>query len=155
MIRKGDTIPGICSVIVGALALLYIALKPKMVVLGETANGGVGPGFFPFICGVGLVVLGIVLVLRGLQQNGTVDYFKMTAEKKENFKTAGMLILLCALMLAAWKISGIFFVCLPIYAFIVCKLLKRSTRFSILFTIVVTGFIYLLFRVGFSIMFRA
>lgn len=155
MIKKSDTIPGICSAFVGILTLLYVFLNPKMVVLGKSSDGGLGPGFFPFICGSGLLILGILLTVRGIRQHGTVDYFEMTAEKKENLKSAGLLILLCGLMLIAWKLSEVFFVCLPIYSFAVNKLLKRSTRFSIIFTVVVTAFVYLLFQVCFNILFRA
>lgn len=154
LIKKGDTIPGICTAVIGALTLLYIFTHPKMVVFGESRNGGIGPGFFPFICGAIMLILGVVLTLHGIRQNGTVDYFAMDAEKKGNFKLAGLLILMCILLLAAWKISKLFFICLPLYAFAVSKLLKRSTLFSIVFTIVMTGFVYLLFRVCFSITFR-
>jgi len=155
LIKKGDTIPGICSLGIGALTLLYIFLNSKMSIIGKASDGGLGPGFFPFLCGTGLVVLGALLTLRGIRQNGTVDYFEMTAEKKQNLKISGLLILLCSILLAAWKISQAFLVCLPVYSFVVNKLFKRSTRFSIIFTIVVTAFIYFLFQVCFSITFRA
>ena len=94
------------------------------------------------------------MVLQGIKQNGTVDYFQLTPERKENLKQVGMLALLCALMLLAWKVSKMFFLCLPVYVFAMNKLLKRSWLFTILFTIGMTVFIYGLFRVGFSIRFK-
>lgn len=155
MVKKGDTIPGIFTVLVGALALLYVCTNSKMTVLVEQAKGtSLGPGFFPLLCGVFLILLGGLLILRGIKQNGSVDYFKMTAEKKKNIKRAALLALLCACMLVAWKISNLFFVCLPIYAFAVNKLLKRSYKFSIIFTVCITAFVYLLFRECFLISFR-
>lgn len=153
LIKKGDTIPGIFSLAVGIFTLVYIVRNPKMVIVDESVIGGVGPGFFPFICAAALIVCGILLVLRGVRQNGTVDYFRMTPERRENLKTVGMLALLILLLLAAWKISGLFFVCLPVYIFAVNRLLKRSMRFTVLFTVGMTAFIYVLFRMGFSIRF--
>lgn len=154
MVKKGDIIPGIFSLLVGALILVYIALKPKMAIGGEMVNGGIGPGAFPAICGVALIICGILLFVRGIKQNGTVDYFAFTPERKENMKIAALLVLMCALMMAAWKISRMFLVCLPVYAFAVNKLLKRTTKFSIIFTIVITAFVYVLFGLCFNVSFR-
>ncbi len=154
MIKKGDTIPGIFSLIVGALIMLYIALTPKMAIGGEMINGGVGPGFFSAICGVALIICGILLIIRGIRQNGAVDYFSFTPERKANLKIAALLVLMCALMLAAWKISRLFLACLPIYAFAVNRLLKRSTKFSVIFTVVMTAFVYVLFGLCFHVSFR-
>ena len=86
MIKKGDTIPGIFSIFIGAFALIHNILHPKMNIFAEPARGGVGPGFIPFICAVALIVFGIILVVRGIKQNGSVDYFQMTPEKKKNLK---------------------------------------------------------------------
>ena len=154
MFKKGDTIPGMVSVAIGVLTLIYIWANPKMVVMSADTYGGIGPGFFPFVCAVALILFGGVMVLNGIKQNGTVDYFQMDAERKENLKQVGMLALLCALMLLAWKVSKMFFLCLPVYVFAMNKLLKRSWLFTILFTVGMTVFIYGLFRVGFSIRFR-
>ncbi len=147
-------IPGIFSLLVGVLILVYIALKPKMAVGGEMVNGGIGPGAFPAICGVALIICGILLFVRGIKQNGIVDYFALTPERKENLKIAGLLVLMCALMMAVWKISRMFLICLPVYAFAVNKLLKRTTKFSIIFTIVITAFVYVLFGLCFNVSFR-
>ena len=154
MFKKGDTIPGIVSVVIGVFTLIYIWANPKMVVMSAGTYGGIGPGFFPFVCAVALILFGGVMVLQGIKQNGTVDYFQMTPERKENLKQVGMLALLCALMLLAWKVSKMFFLCLPVYVFAMNKLLKRSWLFTILFTVGMTVFIYGLFRVGFSIRFK-
>ena len=154
MIKKGDIIPGIFSLLIGALILFYIALKPKMAVGGEMVNGGTGPGTFPAISGVALIICGILLVIRGIKQNGTVDYFAFTPERKENLKIAALLVLMCTLMTVAWKISKMFLVCLPVYAFAVNKLLKRTTKFSIIFTIVISTFVYVVFGLCFNVSFR-
>ncbi|MBP1559176.1 MAG: tripartite tricarboxylate transporter TctB family protein [Oscillospiraceae bacterium] len=154
MIKKGDTIPGIFSIFIGAFALIHNILHPKMNIFAEPARGGVGPGFIPFICAVALIVFGIILVVRGIKQNGRVDYFQMTPEKKKNLKNVAFLAGLIALVLIAWKVSTIFYVCLPIYCFVLNKfVLKQSTKFSVIFTAVMTAFIYGLFTIAFTIRF--
>ena len=153
MLKKGDTIPGIASVVIGVLTLIYIFVNSKMVVFGGTDGSGVGPGLFPFVSALALIIFGIVLTLRGVKQNGTVDYFKLTDEKKKNLKNVGLVIASILIFLIAWKISAQFFIILPIYIFVINKLFKRSTKFSIIFTIGMTAFIYGLFVIGFSIRF--
>ena len=153
MVKKGDTIPGVFSLVLGSLTLVYIFQNSKMVVLGGTDGAGVGPGFFPFICGVALIVCGIFLTLRGVRQNGTIDYFALTDEKKNNLKIAGMLAIAILIFLTAWKISRNFFMILPVYIFVVNKLFKRSTLFALFFTVGMTVFVYGLFGMGFSVRF--
>ena len=154
MIKKGDTIPGIFTFLFGTLALVYIFSHPKMAILGDVSRGGVGSGFFPFVCSVILMIFGVILVFRGVRQNGTVDYFQMTPERKANVKVVIMLVVFIALLLAAWKISELFFLCLPIYCFAVNRALKQSAKFSIIFTAIMTAFIYLLFKIVFTIRFK-
>lgn len=125
-----------------------------MIVWGAQVKGGIGPGFFPFACGIALMFFGVVLILRGIKQNGTVDYFQMTPERKQNLKVVAMLVIFLTLLLAGWKISELFFLCLPIYCFAVNKVLKQNTKFSLIFTVVMTAFIYLLFNLAFTIRFK-
>ena len=154
MIKKGDTIPGFVSMAIGLVTMILVWTNPKMVVISADTYGGIGPGFFPFVCGVSLLVLGLAMVFQGLKQKGTVDYWQMDPERKENLKMVVALMVMLAIMLAAWKISKMFFLCLPLYLLGMNKLLKRNWLFTILFTVGMTLFIYGLFRVGFSIRFR-
>jgi len=154
MIRKGDTIPGICTVSIGAFALIYILNQPKMVIYGASVNGVLGPGFLPAVSSAMLVILGVFLILRGIRQNGTKDYFQMTPERKENFKTVSLVILFCALLLLAWKITKQFLICLFIYSLAINIVLKRGKRYTVIFAVIVTAFVFVLFYLGFSIRFR-
>ena len=78
----------------------------------------------------------------------------MTPEKKKNLKNVDMLAGLIALVLIAWKVTTIFYICLPIYCFALNKfVLKQSTKFSVIFTVVMTAFIYGLFTIAFTIRF--
>lgn len=153
VIKKGDTIPGIFSLIIGGFTLIYIHQNPKMVVLGGTDGVGVGPGFFPFICAVALIICGVLLTIRGIRQHGEVDYFMLTEEKKNNLKIGALLTGFILIFLIAWKISEMFFLILPVYVFAVNKLFRRSMIFSLLFTIGMTLFVYGLFAKGFTIRF--
>ena len=90
MIKKGDANNGIFSLILGGFTLIYNHLNPKMVVLGGSNGAGVGPGFFPFICAVALIICGVLLTIRGIRQHGEVDYFMLTDEKMKNLKIGSL-----------------------------------------------------------------
>lgn len=155
MIKKGDTIPGIFSFLIGAAALIHNLLHPKMNIFAEPAKGGVGSGFFPYICSIALMICGIILIVRGIKQHGTVDYFQLTDERKANLKFVLMLVGLITIVLIGWKVTDLFYLVLPIYCFIVNKfVLRQSWKFSIIFTVVMTAFIYGLFTMAFTIRFK-
>ena len=133
MLKKGDVIPGIASLIIGILTFIYIGLHPKMVILGGTDGSGVGPGMFPCLCAVALTLLGALLVLKALREKEPTDYFKFTDEKKKNLKVVLLMALFIFVYLIVWKVSRRFFVILPVYAFAVNRLFKRSILFSLIF----------------------
>ena len=151
--KKGDTIPGIISIVIGVLAIIYNLSKPNMAIFESSSNGFLGAGFMPFLMSLLLIVFGLVLTIKGLKENGQLDYFKLDEEKKKNLRRVGLFVVLCIAFLTAWKLTKQFFVCLPIYAFLVNVLLKRKWLFTILFTIIVSAFVYCLFHLGFSIRF--
>ena len=152
---KGDTIPGIVSVLFGALVLILTLTGDNMAILVAKKRGNVpGPGFFPFVCGALTVVFGVVLILRGLKQNGTVDFFEMTDEMRGNVKTALMVTagLVCFLLL--WKLTGLFIPLVFVFAVYLNLLFKRSIQFTLIFSAIITVFIWLLFVRGFSVTFK-
>lgn len=151
--HSGDIIPAIVTILVGILTVYYVHTQRKLTLLDSSLAGVLGPGFYPFACGVALIVLGTLLLIRGLRQKGAKDYFQLTPEKKKNLKTLLLLMLSVALFLAAWQITDQFFICLFIYAIIVNLLLKRSWLFTILFAVIITAFVYFLFSKGFSVIF--
>ena len=150
---SGDIIPAILTIAVGIFAVAYIHSQKKLTLLDASSAGVLGAGFYPFACGVLLIILGILLLIRGIRQHGTKDYFQMTPEKKRNLKTMLLLALSVALFLAAWQITHQFFICLFVYALIVNLLLKRNWLFTILFAVIITAFVYFLFSKGFSVIF--
>ena len=152
--KKNDTLPGIITTAFGLIVIAYILSNPKLPIISQNANGVLGNGFFSFICAVGLVLCGLLLILRGLKQKGTVDYMQMSPEKKENLKTIFKMVALLALFLILWKVTNLFLVLLPVYIFSVNILLKRSWKFSLIFAIGFSAFIIGLFYFGFSIQFN-
>lgn len=154
MIKHGDTIPGIFTALLGGLSLWYVLSQPRLTIITDSSAGSLGPGFFPFACSVLLIVLGIVLLIRGLLQHGKKDFFQMTPEKKQNLKRIAFIVGTCVLFIAAWKLTQQFIICLFVYSIVINMLLRRSWKFSILFSVVITAFVYFLFCRGFSVTFR-
>ena len=154
-LTKGDAIPGIFSVIIGVFGLVLILTNQKMTILGNSLTGVLGPGFFPFLASLCLVLLGIALISRGIRQNGGIDYLNLTPETKKNFLTIGLITGSCLLLLIIWKLTkNYFIISLFIYSIVLNLLLKRSKVFTIIFAVVLTGFIYALFVMAFGINFR-
>ncbi len=152
---KGDTIPGIVSVLFGAFVLCLTLTGENMAILVAKKRGSVpGPGFFPFICGALTVVFGAVLILRGLRQDGTVDFFDMTDEMRGNVKTALLVTAGLVCFLVLWKLTGLFIPLVFVFAVYLNLLFRRSVRFTLIFSVVITLFIYLLFVRGFSVTFK-
>ena len=139
--------------VMGILVFIYIFTHPKMVVLGGTDGSGVGPGFFPFICAAALTILGLLLFLKGVRENGSVDYFALTEEKKKNLIMVACMAAFIVVFLILWKVTKRFFIILPIYSFAINMLFKRSLLFSVVFAAAITAAIYGLFGVGFTIRF--
>ncbi|MDO5445427.1 MAG: tripartite tricarboxylate transporter TctB family protein [Eubacteriales bacterium] len=154
---KGDTVPGVVSVVLGAAVAGMTLANPEKMAIGETAKKGFipGPGFFPLLCAGLLLVFGICLTVRGLLENGKVDFFKMTPEIRENLKTLLKVFGGLVGFLLLWKFfSKLFILWVAIYAAYLCIVFKRSVLFTIIFTIVMTALIYFMFMVGFSVTFR-
>ena len=154
-ILKGDTIPGIVATLFGAFVLFLTLTGENMAILIAKKRGSIpGPGFFPFLCAVFTLVFGIALIIRGIRQNGTVSYFAMTDEMRGNIKTALLVLVGLICFLVLWKLTNLFIVLVFAYAVYLNVLFKRSWVFTIVFSVVITAFIYLLFMRGFSVTFR-
>ena len=152
---KGDTLPGLVAVCFGLIVVILTLTGENMAILVIKKRGVVpGPGFFAFFCGLLTVAFGALLVLKGLGQNGAVDYFEMTDEMRGNVKTALLVTagLVCFLLL--WKLTGLFIPLVFVFAVYLNLLFKRSIQFTLIFSTVITAFIWLLFVRGFSVTFK-
>ena len=152
---KGDLIPGIVATLFGVLVLLLTLTGSDMAILIAKKRGSIpGPGFFPFICGALTVIFGIALTIRGLRQNGTVNFFDLTDEMRGNVKIALLVLIGLVCFLVLWKLTNLFVPLVFVYAVYLNLLFKRSWKFTIIFSIIITAFIYLLFVRGFSVTFK-
>ncbi|MBQ6594078.1 MAG: tripartite tricarboxylate transporter TctB family protein [Clostridia bacterium] len=153
---KGDTIPGVAAVVVGLIiVILTLAGGEDMTILVAKKRGNVpGPGFFPMICGALMIIFGAALAVRGIRQNGTVHYFEMTEEMRGNIKTAVLVLAGLIAFLVLWKLTNWFVPLVFVYAVYLNMLFKRSWKFTLIFSVIITAFIYFLFVRGFSVTFR-
>ena len=152
---KGDLIPGLIGVLFGVIVIILTLTGNDMAIMIAKKRGSIpGPGFFPMICGVLMVLFGAGLSFRGLRQKVSVDYFKMTDEIRGNAKIAMFVVLGLIVFLIAWKITNLFIPLVFILAVYLNLLFKRSWLFTLIFSIVLTAFIYFLFVRGFSVTFR-
>ena len=152
---KGDTIPGIVALLFGVLVLFLTFTGENMAILVAKKRGSVpGPGFFPFICGAFTILFGLLLILRGIRQNGSVDFFEMTDEMRGNVKTALLVFIGFVCFLVLWKLTSQFIPLVFVFAVYLNLLFKRSIKFTLIFSVVITLFIYLLFVRGFSVTFK-
>ena len=153
-LMKGDFVPGIVAVAFGLLILYFTLTGENMAILIAKKRGSVpGPGFFPVLCASLTILFGICLTIRGIRQSG-VNYFALTDEMRGNIKTALLVLLGLICFLVVWKLTNLFVPLVFVYAVYLNLLFKRSIRFTIIFSVVLTAFIYLLFVRGFSVTFK-
>ena len=159
-IFKGDTVPGLVTAVLGGTVLAMTLTGKNMQIVPSRLTGNApGPGFFPVICASLLLIFGILLFIRGLRQNGAVNYFVITDEIRGNIKVALAAFGGLVAMLVAWKLLSplfkyAFITCAFVYAVYLNILFKRSKLFTILFSIGITALIYFMFMEGFSVTFK-
>ena len=152
---KGDTIPGVITMLFGLIFVTATAANPKLTAVSQTSDGVPGAGFFPYLLGFGVIILGALLVMRGLRQKGQVQYINLEEETKQNLKVLFLSMLGIVLFLVFWKLTGQFIIGMLIVCFYLNWLFQRSWKFNVIYTVAFTAFIYLTFFVGFSIQFVA
>lgn len=153
--KKGDTIPGIISVLFGAMFVLATTINPQLTFEGKTSDGVPGGGFFPYLLGGLIIIFGIALVVRGIKQNGTVQFVVLDEEGKKNVRTLIFSIIGLIVFLVVWKFTGWFIPLVFVLSLYFNKLFERTIKFNLIYSVVVTIFIYLVFVMGFSIQFVA
>ena len=152
---KGDFIPGLVGLILGLVVVIFTLTGNDMAILIVKKRGSVpGPGFFPIICGALMILFGLALAIRGLRQNGAINYFDMTDEMKGNAKIALLVLSGLIVFMILWKVTNYFIPLVFVFAVYLNLLFKRSWLFTLIFSVVLTAFIYFLFVRGFSVTFK-
>lgn len=145
---KGNTIPGILCMAMGIIFLVP-ALSMGFFTKLEHQPGS---GFFPILISICLILMGISLLLSGIAAKGSVQYFHVTAETKENLKIFFVLISALAMLAVVWRLfqfeAAAFLFCIVMNLF-----LKRGWKFSIVFSICFILLIHVIFVTGLRIQF--
>ncbi|BDF35227.1 hypothetical protein CE91St62_32890 [Lachnospiraceae bacterium] len=148
---KGDTVPGMITIFIGIFFLVKTLATDTLSFVATTSDGVPGAGFFPCILSGALICSGIILMIRGLRQNGEKQYVALDAEMRGNIKILLLTVAGLAVFLAFWYLTDLFIVGVLLFAVFLNKLYERKWKYTIMYAVVFTVFIYLVFMVAFSI----
>ncbi len=157
---KADTIAGIICMAFGVFFLIMTIRNPQMSFIATTSDGVPGGGFFPYILSVLIIIMGGALAVRGIKTEGKV-YVEMTEENRKNLKVLIFMVLGLIVFLAAWKMTApmfgnaAFMCCVFLFELYLNRLFERSWKFTVIYAAIFTVFIYVVFNVGFKILFNA
>lgn len=150
---KGDVIPGLLVILMGIFFLITTKFTPNLAFGSTTSDGVPGAGFFPYIFSVILIIFGIALLLRGLKQNGSVQYMKLDDELRINLKMLFYTVIGLIVFLAFWQLTTLFFVGVFLFCIYLNIIFQRTRKFTAIYAVGFTLFVYLVFSVAFSIQF--
>lgn len=155
---RGDTIPGLVIALFGYITVLYTIIEPTFTWKAQTSDGVPGGGFFPILLGGLLGFLGTILFIKGLLEKGAVSYFKTDPEAKANIEKIWKTILSIVVFFIVWRTTKRWFPsfipCVALLCLTLNKLFGRSLKYNLIYTTVLTVFLYLSFVVGFSVQFN-
>ncbi len=98
---NGDIIFGIITSLIGISWIFMSRGFPA-----GTADGVPGPGYFPIILGVALIIMSVVLIIKGIKTKKI--YFNVKEWPKENIKIFLFTILSVVIFMVLWiKVSYI------------------------------------------------
>lgn len=152
--HRGDTIPGLLIALFGFAVLIYTLMDETMLIQAQSSDGVPGAGFFPALLGGVVGILGIALMVRGLMQKGTVQYFKLDPEVKGNLRTLILAAIGIVVFFVVWQLTKQFIFCVPVLCFFLNLIFGRDLKFNILYTVIFTAFLYAAFVVGFKVQFN-
>lgn len=152
--HKGDTIPGLLIALFGYAVAVYTLLEKTMTFRAQSSDGVPGAGFFPVLLGFVVGVLGTALLIRGLMQKGSVQYFKLDPEISKNLKVLLMAAAGIVVFFVLWQLTKQFIFCVPVLCFFLNYIFGRDLKFNILYTVIFTAFLYGAFVLGFKVQFN-
>ena len=153
--RKNDTIPGLLVTIFGAVFFVVTWLEPKLTFIARTSDGVPGAGFFPYIMSGAVTLLGVALTMQGLRRKDRDPEPSTLTPSQENLKVLTWTVAGLIAFLAAWLYAGYFYLFAMLLCIYLNRLLKRSWRFTLLYSLGLCLLVYLVFTLGFSIHFEA
>ena len=152
--HKGDTIPGLLTAIFGFAVAFYTLSEDTMKFRAQSSDCVPGAGFFPVLLGFVVGILGIALMVRGLAQKGSVQYFKLDEELRGNLKTLILAVIGIVVFFVLWQTTKQFILCVPVLCFFLNFIFGRDIKYNLIYTVVFTVFLYAAFVVGFKVQFN-
>lgn len=141
---KEDAIAGGCFI---ALAVAFII--PSLSFPGGTADGVPGPGYFPILLGVLLILLSIGLIVTGIVKKTS---FNVVDELfKANAKPFILTIVAVIAYLILWNLLP-FLVNTSLFLFALGLIYERKIVYNIIFSVATTAVLYLVFDNVFHVM---
>ena len=135
--RKGNIVVSIIMLILGGFVLYTTSTFP------ETSGNVVGPGFFPSIVAIGLLILGIVLFIQNTvikSENREVEFFG-----KDNMKSY-LIMLITLVYLIGMSFVG-FLVSSIIYLTILMIMYGIGSKVkAVINSAVIVGIVYVVFN---------
>ena len=156
---KADSIAGLFCMAFGLFFLINTITNPQMSFIATTSDGVPGGGFFPYILSVLIIILGGALVVRGTKTEG--PKIEMNEEKRKNLRVMLLTVAGLIVFLAVWNFTADYFgntaflACVFLFEIYLNKLFERTWKFALIYAVIFTAFIYLVFNMGFSIQFTA
>ena len=148
--KTGDLILAILSVIIGAVILILVKVQDLPMIKRDI----MGPGFFPTICGIAIIVCGVLLFLEILTQSKKAaadENLKAEQEAKilnpRELKNLLFFLLLGVFVLVAYKFLGML---LCLFISVVVYLIfqgKEKWWKALIIGVGMTIFLYLIFVV--------
>ena len=145
----GDTITGLCFIIFG---LAFLAGSIALGIGPHKQVPGPGPGFFPALCAGFTIFFGIWVVYEAIKK-GSADFFGNDPEQLSNIKLIAFTVLVFVIFMGIWYFVT-FYLGIVALCLICNRAFSRSWKFNVIFSIVVTGLLYLVFERLLSVQFE-
>lgn len=145
--RIGDAAAGLVFIALGIAAFYMTNSMPVI------SKNTLGSAFWPRIVATILIILGGVLAAMGLAFKREKSYFHLDESKKKNavdfFSVVGLLLAYGAV----WNRVP-FLVSTPIFIILVGRVMRMRLRASILLAAIMPAVLYVIFRIGLSVMIK-
>jgi len=146
-VKVPDLITGIMIIVIGIFVFFETASMP---VISENT---LGSAFWPRIVATLFSVFGALLIISSLFTKSTVSYFHLEAGKKKNASDLGVIMAVLVLYGLVWNRLP-FIATTPVFILIAGKVMRMSKKNVIILAILLTGLLYVVFRLGLSVMLK-
>lgn len=140
---NADSIFGITTFLV---AVAFIARSLQFD--GASKDGVPGAGYFPIVVSLMIILFSVLLIIDGIRKQN--KYFEIEEAKKQNLiqmlEVYGALVVFFVL----WNFIPFVFAAI-IFEVILCRILRCSWKFTILFSLISVIALYLIFNTAFKV----